>query len=390
MKKILSILLAAVAVTALAVPAEASVSGITAADVTLQESETVYIPVSLNTAVTGTAMSLTYTYDASVLEILPEECSWIPAGALKDFSSTSRRAVWAAAGEKKISGDICVLAFRAVNVQTFTETQVSCTVTVKNGSRTVGEYQSACEVTRICTHQFGEWTTGGPSGHVRQCALCKAEELQSHVWGSAKTSADAQRPNVTLITHQCQICGAEKISEVIGAAQEILPTSPEAAVPSDPAVIIPEETKPQPTDPLEDPDRTAETVEREPEQEGRPPEDSANSGWNGSAQQNLSSNHQPKDYNQPSQETAQQQTEPHAQTPFADVHPETEANGRDFTEETHPMAIKIEGAPETADEKKPGTDTAGKESASGGLVAAAAVAVAAVGAWVLLRKGKKG
>ena len=126
MKKLLNLLLLAAVMTALSVPAMAAESGIRVADVTVQETDLVSIPVALQTETTGTAMSLTYTYDSTVLEIVPEDCRWIPSGAIRDFSKTGPQAVWASSGEKKLSGDLCVLTFRILNRETFRKTEVSC------------------------------------------------------------------------------------------------------------------------------------------------------------------------------------------------------------------------------------------------------------------------
>lgn len=125
-------------------------SGVRMENIPVQEEETVYIPVSLQKTVTGMSMGLTYDYDKTVLEILPEECRWIPSGVMGDFSRTGCYAVWASEGETELSGEICILAFRIRDFRAFAKTEVSCTVTVKNGAETVGTYQDSARITKVC------------------------------------------------------------------------------------------------------------------------------------------------------------------------------------------------------------------------------------------------
>ena len=235
MRKLLSFLMAAAMVLAMAVPAQAAADGIKLADVTVQESELLYIPVSLLSEVTATAVGLTYTYDSAVLEILPEKCSWSRQGTLSDFSKTGPQAVWAVDGAEVLSGDLCVLAFRVLNVNAFQETEVGCSVTVKNGADTVGVFEDSVKILKSCAHQFGDWTDAGEFGHVRKCSVCNAEQLQSHEWDQGTKSPDPENPNVSILTYRCTVCGAQKVSEVPGDGSDPQPSEPDGKDPTEPA-----------------------------------------------------------------------------------------------------------------------------------------------------------
>ena len=397
MKKLLSILLAAAVTLVLALPAAAAETGIRMADIAVQEGEMVYIPVSLEAAVTATAVGLSYTYDSGALEICPEECRWIPKGMLNDFSKTGPEAVWASKGATELSGDLCVLAFRIVNVQNFRKTEISCSVTVKNGGDTAGVYQDSAEITKVCAHQFGDWADKGSHGHARKCTLCGIEEQQSHDWDAGTRTTDPDRPNVTLLTHRCTICSAEEVSEIPGGVQVVVPTYPEATRPSQPEDTMPEATRPQPTYPQEQ--------ENQPTRPGSGSEDTGHtsgssakpSGNGGSSSQNGNPSvtiPQPQDYNRKQQTGGQDQKNPAS----APVGPGTEASARDENaadgeidrlppETTHPMAIKIEGSEEAPAEETPSEKNTEAEGGSPALWLAAGVAAAVM--WLVLRKRKR-
>ena len=400
LKKILSFLLATIAVMALAVPVCGAEAGIVMVDATLQEAGTVYVPVSLETEITADALALEYTYDSQVLEILPGECRWIPKGVLTDFSKTGPQAVWAASGAKTLSGDLCVLAFRIVDTGSFGETQVSCGITAKNGSETLGLYQDSAKITRVCVHRFGEWTTGGAPGHVRQCTLCKREELQSHNWDGGTESTDPERPYVSLITYRCADCAEEKVVEIPGGTQEIRPTYPEATRPSEFPEQYPEETRPQPSYPperdhsREDPEQEAEPDNPSSQGSGKPGGSSDDSGRD----QLGNTGPQPQDYNQLPKDNTQNPTQkadgtiqPGSSIPVTKGDAAQTAGNPDAAGETHPMTVKVENPTGKEDPAAEQTAGAAETARSGGIVAGILLAVCAAGVlgFLVIRKKKR-
>lgn len=383
MKKILSFFLAVIMVAAMTVSAEAAAAGIRMDDVTLQEAEMVYIPVSLQTEVTGTAVGLSYAYDESVLCVVPEECAWAETGVLRDFSKTSHQAVWASDGAQKISGDLCVLAFRILNPESFQKTEVSCSVTVKNGTKTIGDYQDTAKITKICDHKYGQWESAGESGHIRKCSLCSGQELQSHDWDRGTQSMDPEKPNVTITTYKCKVCTAERVVE-----EETEPTVPDPTRPTHPVETEPDETRPRPSHPAEDRPEPTEPKPTRPENGNNP-----SSGGNGGSNQNQSSNHsntttQPNDYNQ-KQPTESAQEE--IQSTFPDsVTAVIEGNDAAMSEQTRPMAIKVEEQETIASEEVSGEAPAPKgKSVIPWLVAGSASAASIAAVWLFVIKKKR-
>lgn len=397
MRKILGVLLAAIAVTVLTITVCAMESGITIPDVTVQECETIYVPVSLRTEVTATAMALEYTYDSAVMEILPEECHWIQKGIMSDFSKNGPQAVWAASGEKKLSGDLCVLAFRLVNGKGFADTEISCSITVRKGSETVGVYQDSAGITKVCSHQFGEWTDGGMSGHTRACTLCKREELQSHNWDAGTESADPAKPDVTVITYQCADCSAEKVVEVPGGNQEMKPTYPETGAPSESTDHETTETRPQPFYPPEHEKNPSATQPTNPSHQDIH-QSGGNSGTSGQ-NQSLDVTGQPRDYNEQTKNNVRNANQngsgqilPNGTSQVVNGNSGNSIDEPGFVEETLPMAIKVENPTEAPAEDSAAEETAVTDNGSrpAGTGIGTVLAVFAAGAlWIFVARKKK-
>ena len=388
MKKILSFLLAAVLVSVLMIPAEAAGSGIQMMNITLQEEETVYIPVSLASEITAAAVGLTYTYDSTLLQALPEACQWKQTGVLSDFSKTESQAVWATDGAKELSGDLCVLAFRILNVKSFKETTVSCSVTVENADGSASTYQASAKLSKVCEHKMGQWSSNGEQDHIRKCEMCGAEERQSHDWDRGTVSRDPQKPNVIIKTRQCKVCAEKKVTEVPGGNQEIFPTYPEFTRPTEPEWD--DHKPPRPSYPQEDENDTPSRPEQETTKPTQPSTggntgNTGNSGSTGNSG-NTSSN-KPQDYNQSQNSTANRQ--PTMEQPVKKNDSQKEENKLPAAE-TQPMVIKVDETEATAETAAADSQQADKEKSVAGWAAAAVLSLGAAGVvWMFGLKKKK-
>lgn len=384
MKKILSFLLAAVLVSVLMIPAEAAGSGIQMTNVTVQDAETVYIPVSLTSEITAAAVGLTYTYDSTLLQALPEVCQWKQTGVLSDFSKTENQAVWASDDAKKLSGELCVLAFRVLNVQSFKETTVTCSVTVESADGAAVTYQASAKLSKVCEHKMGQWASKGEQGHIRKCEKCGAEERQYHDWDKGTVSRDPQKPNVTIKTYRCKVCGEKNVMELPGGNQEQFPTYPEFTRPTEPEED--DHEPPKPSYPQEDENDTPSSPDQEETKPARPSTggNSSNSGNSG----NTSSN-QPQDYNKNQNTTTNRQ--PTKEQPVKKTESRKEENKMP-TEATLPMAVKVDETEAAAEIAASDTQPADKDRSAAGWVAAVAavLAVGAIGAvWMFVIQKKK-
>ena len=119
--------------------------------------QTVFVVLSMEKPVKGDTIGLSYSYDKAHLKALPEQSAWNPKGALSDFDIFKNTGVWATSKAVDIGSSFCVLAFEIREDATFSETQVSGTVLIKNGATEVGEYQATATVAIACDHQFDAW-----------------------------------------------------------------------------------------------------------------------------------------------------------------------------------------------------------------------------------------
>lgn len=250
MKKLLQILLAVTLPVLLALPVQAKEAGIQMADVTVQGEETVYVTISFTGDIQGSAVGITYSYDETELTVVPEDCAWSQKGMLSDFSKTGNEAVWAVSGTKSLSGPFCVLAFRMTDPQSFTQTQVRCSVLVKDGGTTVGTFEASASVSKVCDHVYGDWTPSGTLGHVRVCEKCGAQQLQSHSLDNGVVTQDPDNPGTQNRVFTCSACGWTKTETISGGIREIPPTVPIATAPpqTEPAEEFldrPQDTEPE-------------------------------------------------------------------------------------------------------------------------------------------------
>lgn len=355
MKKLLSFFLAAILVSMLMVPASAAESGITMKDVTT-DTETVYVCVSLDAEVTAAAVGLTYSYDSKLMTVLPDECKWIEEGTLSDFSKTANQAVWAYDGTKALSGDLVVLAFQIRDLDSFRESTVSCNVTLKNGSATVGSYQASAKVIKACNHAFGSWSSKDALSHVHKCDKCGIEETQSHTWNQGTSSTDPQKPNITIVTYKCSVCGGEKVTETPSGDQEVQPTNPQPTQPSETT----QPTNPQPTYPEENTQPTTKPTT------STKPTTAATEATKATESSDLVTMTQPQDYNE---------------------NPQAEEA---MKEETMPNAIKVDETEAPATQAPATTGAEVEKSGSNAVLWIIAAIIAAAGvagaAWVFIRK----
>ena len=209
-------------------------------DVSAQQGQTIYVAVTLTESVMGDAMGVTYSYDKAVLEAIPSSSTWGKQGMLQDFSRTDS-GVWAVGQVQDLKGTVCVLAFRVKDGVSLTETEVTCTVTVKNDADTVGTYTATGKITAACDHKFAAWESDGELIHSQTCELCGHKQAQTHVWNDGVVSDHPTDEQKDLLTFTCTICGATRQQEIADQAsgqQPTMPTHPtEAPEESDDPVI---------------------------------------------------------------------------------------------------------------------------------------------------------
>ena len=253
MKKIIGLIMAVVLVISLSVAGYAQENMLTLSDGNGESGQTVYLAVQLNQPVMADAVGVSYTYDPAALEALPTSCTWSQSGTLQDFDRNNA-GVWAVTEARELKDSVCVLAFR-IKEGFGTETKVSCTLLIKCGGETVGEYTAEATVRKDCVHEYGDWKDqGNPAGHVQTCKLCEMTQIQSHEWEQAGQEPSGA-PNMMKVLYVCKVCGGEKTQEEYVKQEETIPqhTQPPAVNPESPTETEPgRPTETNPTVPKED------------------------------------------------------------------------------------------------------------------------------------------
>lgn len=206
MRRICTLLLSVVLLLTLSVTAFAAEENLKIHTATAKKGETVYVTVELTESTVGNAMAVMYSYNEKHLKPVPASCSWANAGMLQDFDRRDAIGVWLAAESTDLKGGVCVLAFEVKTFAKFTETEISCTVSVKNGSESVGEYTATGKIVLDCQHSYDQWRDMGNLGHSRTCSLCDGQQTQSHEWNDGDLVPNSANPHEQTILYTCQIC----------------------------------------------------------------------------------------------------------------------------------------------------------------------------------------
>ena len=271
MKKISILAVILAILLTLSTAAMADENALTLSDASVREDETIYLTLRLNKSVIGDAVGISYSFDSAVLEPVLSSCTWSQKGTLSNFNK-EHAGVWAISKATDLTGDICVLAFRVKDGAKLTETTVSCTLVIKNGSIEQGTFTAQATVTYNCDHSYGSWEIGNEAGHIKSCVHCGSTAYQPHSWNAPESEENPDDPNHDWIVYTCQVCGyvhreeTPKIEKPTEATQATEPVTDPTTVPTIPSMpTMPPETHPTPTEP---PASNRETAPKDPANPG--------------------------------------------------------------------------------------------------------------------------
>ena len=240
MRKWLAIVLLVTLLSAMLLTGQAAQNSLKVDDVKIKPGETVYVKLELTQSTVGDAMGVMYSYDPSVLKPLKSSSTWARKGMLQDFDTKKGTGIWADSTASDRKGLVCTLAFAVVSKEEHFDTEVVCTLIVKNGTEEVGNYTAKADVSTICEHAYGKWQNASDLGHSRTCEICGRKQSQSHHWDDGITAEIPNRPGMEMTTYTCQDCGATKSFEHLSDNK-----------PTAPVETLPPETEPEdrPTEP---------------------------------------------------------------------------------------------------------------------------------------------
>ena len=146
MKKIVTLFLAIMMFFAIPVSVCASSTKVTLSGATAKRGQMVYLDVTLSDCKKANTLGITMEYDSSVLKKVASDCSWERKGTVQDFAVAKDNGVWGVSKKTDLNGKICTLAFRVKADAEIGDTEVSCTVIVKNDSKKIGTYKAKATV----------------------------------------------------------------------------------------------------------------------------------------------------------------------------------------------------------------------------------------------------
>jgi len=146
MKKIVTLLFAMMMFIAVPISVCAGSTMVTLSGATAKRGQMVYLDVTLSDCKKANTLGITMEYDSSVLKKVASDCSWERKGTVQDFAVAKDNGVWGVSKKTDLNGKICTLAFRVKADADIGDTEVSCTVIVKNDSKKIGTYKAKATV----------------------------------------------------------------------------------------------------------------------------------------------------------------------------------------------------------------------------------------------------
>lgn len=146
MKKIVTMLLVMMIFLAVPISVRAASTMVTLSGASAKQGEMVYLDVTLSDCKKANTLGITMEYDSSVLKKVAGDCSWERKGTVQDFDVAKDNGVWGVSKKTDLNGKICTLAFRVKADAEIGDTEVSCTVIVKNNSEKIGTYKAKATV----------------------------------------------------------------------------------------------------------------------------------------------------------------------------------------------------------------------------------------------------
>lgn len=211
MKRFIMLLLTFGLLMSISVPCFAAENDLSLSETKGGAGQVVYMVVTLNASVKANTIGVQCEFDENLLTPWPELSSWGKTGVLSAFKAGNIGA-WAGNAVEDMKGKLCVLAFQIKEKVAFSDTEVTCTVVLKNGTEEVGKYTAKGKILSNCEHKYGDWTSAGNLGHTRVCSLCGGKNTQMHQWDDG-TEAPGQA-DTTILTTTCLVCLEQKTTEI--------------------------------------------------------------------------------------------------------------------------------------------------------------------------------
>lgn len=214
MKKLVAILLCAMLIGALALPASAAGSSVSLAPsaTTLHRGDTFTIVANLSNSDAINLCTVVLSYDESVFELTGGTCH--VAGANPAQVVVAQKAGTFFLGTASaVSGKIFTFNFKVKDNATFGT--YSFTTTAAIGTSTGNKIDATgTTVTVACKHNYSNWTDIGNGKHSKTCSVCQDVQTANHTWNSGTVTKAATCKEAGVKTYTCTGCNATKTEDI--------------------------------------------------------------------------------------------------------------------------------------------------------------------------------
>ncbi len=194
--KILSVIFTLTALcTCVALAVSAAGTSVNVNDETAYRGETVTFNATLSESVVVGSGSLAVSYDSSVLELTGGSCN-VSGAMLANFDVAKGKGAFAFSGTNTVSGNLFTVTFRVKDASAFGTTDVSLTVTLKDGAnKVISLTNKDGSITVKCNHSFtkedttylkSEATCTSPAIYYKSCAICGEKGTETFKYGSTE------------------------------------------------------------------------------------------------------------------------------------------------------------------------------------------------------------
>ena len=216
MKKLVAILLCAMLICSLAIPAfaaGASVS-VSASKTTLQRGDTFTVTVSFSASENIKTASMKLSYDASVFEIVDGVYNENSNTLLQNFNGQGFVMQFKTEGTH--SAQMGVMTLKVKADAKLGSTTLSAIPSFKNGVATIDASSNSVAINITCDHSWGAWSKADETNHTRTCTKCQTTENAAHTWDNGKQSKAPTCKEEGEKTYTCTAtgCGATKTEKI--------------------------------------------------------------------------------------------------------------------------------------------------------------------------------
>ena len=212
MKKLLSVLLCVLLLTAMVLIVSATSSAqmtVSANKTTVYRGDTIDFTVKLSTVEDCRSAAFMLNYDSSVFEFVSGSCS-LSGTALANFSSGT--GTFAYGSGTTVSGEIFTFRMKVKGDAGFGSHTISANVNTRDSNGAIPTTVNSVGITVACNHSYGAWTESG-TGHQQTCSACGDVKTGSHAWDNGTPIKQANCKEGGQDKYTCKDCGATKTED---------------------------------------------------------------------------------------------------------------------------------------------------------------------------------